>query len=133
MMNGPSARRFGWAAALVLMTLGCGGSSTARYIPAAGNARAALQTALATWQSGEKHGPITSSKPEINVFDARWQAGKKLESFEILEEVTGQEQPQFQVRLKLEGQPEETATYLIVGIDPLHIFRDADYKKATGM
>jgi len=132
-MNGHSVCRFGWGAALVVMALGCGGASTARYIPASGSARAALQTALTTWQSGTAHGPITSSKPEINVFDARWQAGKKLESFEILEEVTGQEQPHFQVRLKLEGQPEETATYLVVGIDPLHVFRDADYKKATGL
>jgi len=132
-MNGLSVCRFGWGTSLVLLALGCGGNSAARYIPASGSARAALQTALTTWQSGEKHSPITSSKPEINVFDARWQAGKKLESFEILEEVTGQEQPQFQVRLKLEGEPEETATYLVVGIDPLHIFRDADYKRATGM
>lgn len=118
--------------ACLLMVPGCG-NSPSRYIPAAANARAALQTALDTWKSGTKHGPITASKPEINVFDARWQAGKKLESFEILEEITGQEQPQFKVRLKLAGAEEETATYLIVGIDPLHIFRDADYRKATGM
>jgi hypothetical protein len=132
-MNRPSAYRLVCATVLSLAALGCGGGSTARYIPPADNAHTALQTALTVWQSGEKHGPITSSKPEINVFDARWQAGKKLESFEIVETVTGQEQPQFKVRLKLEGQPEETATYLVVGIDPLHIFRDADYQRATGM
>jgi hypothetical protein len=123
------------AAALMMswLLLGCGDGGTARYIPATDQARAALQTALSTWQSGEKHGLITSSKPEINVFDARWQAGKKLESFEILEAVTGKEQPQFKVKIKLENQPEETVTYLIVGIDPLHVFRDADYQRATGM
>lgn len=118
--------------ACVLLLLGCS-HSTSRYIPAAADARAALQSALDTWKGGAKHGPITSSQPEINLFDARWQAGKKLQSFEILEEVTGQEQPQFKVRLKLDGAAEETATYLVVGIDPLHIFRDADYRKATGM
>lgn len=115
------------------MLLGCANRGTARYMPAASTARSALQTALSAWQSGEKHGPLTSSKPEINVFDARWQAGKKLESFEILEAVTGQEQPQFKVKMKLDGQPEETLTYLIVGIDPLHIFRDADYRRTTGL
>ncbi len=132
-MNRHSTHLLGWGAVLVSMTLGCGGNSATQYIPTADTARGALQTALTTWQSGEKHGPITSSKPEINVFEARWQAGKKLESFEILEAVTGQEQPQFKVRLKLAGQPEETATYLVVGIDPLHIFRDADYQRAIGM
>jgi hypothetical protein len=132
-MNHSSTFRLARATALSFLFLGCGSGGTARYIPPQDNARAALQTALATWQSGEKHGPITSSKPEINVFDARWQAGKKLESFEILEAVTAQEHPQFKVRLKLEGQPEETVTYLVVGIDPLHVFRDADYQRATGM
>lgn len=120
-------------AASMVMLFGCTGGSTDRYIPASANARSALETALKTWQSGEKHAPITSSKPEINVFDARWQAGKKLESFEILEEVAGQTPPQFKVRLKVAGQPEETTTYLVVGIDPLHVFRDADYQKTIGM
>jgi hypothetical protein len=121
------------AYALLLAAPGCGGGGSARYIPKAADARAALQTALSTWQSGTAHGPITSSKPEINVFDARWKAGKKLESFEILEEITGQEHPQFKVKMKLAGGPEETATYLVVGIDPLHVFRDADYQKTIGM
>jgi hypothetical protein len=123
---------------VVLMSLlglcltGCG-NSTARYIPSGNTARTALQTALTTWKDGTAHAPIKTGKPEINVFDARWQAGKKLESFEILEEITGQEQPQFKVRLQLKGQPEETITYLVVGIDPLLVFRDADYRRATGM
>ncbi len=117
---------------VLLFTAGCG-NSTARYIPAAAKARAALHTALETWKSGTAHGPIQTSKPAINVFDARWQAGKKLESFEILEEITGKEQPQFKVKLKLAGVEEETATYLVVGMDPLLVFRDADYRKATGM
>jgi len=112
---------------------GCGGESTARYIPAAAKARDGLETALGTWRSGASHGTITTSAPTIDVYDARWQSGKKLESFEILEEITGQEHPQFKVRLKLAGQPEETTTYRIIGIDPLLVFRDADYQKTTGM
>ena len=121
-----------WAALLLAMgPLGCGSNS--RYIPAASTARDALQTALAAWQSGTAHGPIESSKPVINVFDARWQAGKKLESFEIVEEIAGQEHPQFKVRLQLKGQPEETPTYHVIGIDPLNIFRDVDYQRAASM
>lgn len=125
-------QRVGLLTILVILT-GCGSTGTERYIPSASAAKEALQTALTTWKSGTAHGPITSSKPSINVFDARWQAGKKLESFEILEEVTGQEQPQFRVKLQVQGQKEETLVYLIVGLDPLLIFRDVDYRKTTGM
>jgi hypothetical protein len=35
--------------------------------------------------------------------------------------------------MQLAGKPEETLTYIIVGIDPLQIFRDADYKRASGI
>ena len=128
------ARRVFLAALVLATTLsGCGGSGTDRYIPNTSAARDAVQTALTTWKAGTPHGPITSSKPAINVFDARWQAGKKLASFEILEEIPGQEQPQFMVKLTVQGQKEETITYLVVGIDPLLVFRDADYKKTIGM
>ena len=119
--------------ALITWIAGCGGSSRDRYIPAASKAREALQTALNTWKTGTAHGPITTSKPAINVFDARWQAGKKLDSFEILEEVKNPDQPQFKVRLKLSGQPEETNIYLVIGIDPLQVFRDVDYKQTQSM
>ncbi len=87
--------------------------------------------ALQTWQSGVAYGPIKESKPVINVFDARWQAGKKLESYEILEEVKDTRQPEFKVRLKLAGTPEETATYLVIGIDPIQVFRDVEYNQSS--
>lgn len=115
------------------MLLGCGGDPHQRYEPAATTARQAIDTALSTWKSGTKYGPIKDGKPEINVFDARWQAGKKLESYEILEEVKDQPHPQFKVRIKLAGKSEEVNEYLVVGIDPLLVFRDSDYKRASGM
>ena len=117
---------------VVCCAVGCGRESTAKYIPSSTVAREALQTALTTWQSGTAHGTIESTQPAINVFDLRWQGGQKLESFQIVEEITGQEQPAFGVKIKLNNKPEETNTYLVVGIDPLLIFRDIDYKKATG-
>lgn len=111
----------------------CGGNPQARYKPAPTTAREAIDTALSAWKSGAPYAPIKDGKPEINVFDARWQSGKKLESYEILEEVPDQEHPQFKVRIKLVGKPEEVDQYLVVGIDPLLVFRDSDYKRASGM
>jgi hypothetical protein len=121
---------------LLLFTIamsGCASDRTTDYIPSSNDARKALETALHAWQSGAPYEPITSSSPTLNVFDARWQAGQKLEKFEIVEELPGKERPEFQVRMQLAKKPEETLTYIIVGIDPLLIYRDADYQRATGM
>jgi hypothetical protein len=122
-----------WALIFVFCSLGCTGKSVESYKPTNESARKAIETALSTWKSGTPHGSITNVKPSLDVFDARWQAGAKLESYEILEEVTGKPEPHFKVKLKLAGKAEETTEYLVVGIDPLNIFRQADYNKATGM
>lgn len=123
---------FACAAWMLVVVHGCGRDTTAQYIPDSTVAKDALQTALATWKSGTAHGVIETHKPAINLFDMRWQAGQKLESFEIVEPVSGREHPTFNVKIKLEKQPEQSNTYLVVGIDPLLIFRDVDYQKTTG-
>ena len=119
---------------LILETafVGCG-KSRSSYLPAAGKARESLTTVLNAWKGGTPHGPITSSKPVINVFDLRWTQGKKLESFEIVEEIKKAEQPQFKVRMKLEGEPEQENVFLVIGIDPLQVFRDEDYVRMQSM
>ena len=123
-------------AATVLLSLfflsGCsGGNSPSRYEPSKQVARSAIDSALKTWKTGVPLGEI-AGKPAINMFDERWQSGKKLESYEILEEVAGSEHPQFKVRLKVTGSAEEVNEFLAVGIDPLLVFREKDYRKATG-
>jgi hypothetical protein len=132
-MNVFQSRLFPVALTICVLSLGCGSGGITRYVPTSTTAKKTLETALETWKSGAVHGPITSSKPAINVFDARWQAGEKLDSYEIIEEVKGSEHPQFKVRLQLKGQPEEMLFYRVIGIDPLLVFRDADYKKTIGM
>lgn len=119
--------------ACLIVSGGCQRPASERYTPTSAQARQAIDTALSTWKSGAPLAPITTSSPAVNVFDARWQAGKNLESYEILEEVTGKQHPHFRVRLKLAGKQPETTEYLVVGIDPLLVFRDADYGKASGM
>lgn len=102
------------------------------YLPADAVARQIVETAFSTWKAGRKRGTTVASEEHMTLFDSRWQAGKKLESFEIDEEITGQPQPQFIVRLKLVGQPEETTTYMVVGVDPTFVIRQADYGKFIG-
>lgn len=110
---------------------GCGGDSRNRYLPPSQKAREYLEKSLSTWKSGTAHGPIADSKPVINVFDARWQAGKKLESYEIVAEEKYTDQPQFKVRLKVEGEPEETTMYYVLGIDPINVYREAEFLQSS--
>lgn len=117
----------------ILWIAGCGGNSRERYLPAATVARDALVKVLDAWKAGAPYESITISKPAINVFESRWRDGKKLESYQILEEDKHADQPQFKVRLQITGQPEETTTYLVIGIDPLNVFRDVDYKQTESM
>lgn len=121
------------AVAVLLALEGCGGNPAAGYVPRTDTARQAIESALAAWQSGAKYGPLNELKPAINVFDSRWQKGKSLERFEIVEEVTGSEHPQFRVRIKLAHESEAIETYRVVGIDPLNVFLEADYRRASGL
>ncbi len=71
---------------------------------------------------------------ERDLYDARRQAGQKLEDFRIVGEVPGGEHPSFRAILRFAGKPkEEETTYLVIGISPLNVFRSEDYKRATGM
>jgi hypothetical protein len=111
---------------------GCGGPSRSSYIPAVSTARNALEITLETWKKGTPFGPIESN-PTINVFEGRWRDGKKLESFEILEEIKNPDQPQFKVKLQLAGEPETTAIYHVIGKEPMNVFSDEAFKQAQSM
>ncbi|MBS0206828.1 MAG: hypothetical protein JSS49_28470 [Planctomycetes bacterium] len=114
---------------LALCGWGCGGDSRSKYVPQSTTAREALQTALDKWKSGAGLNPIETPRAVINVFDARWRDRNRLESFEIVEEIKSPDQPTFKVRMQVKGQPEETTTYLIIGLNPLNVYREEDYKE----
>ncbi|MBI5757484.1 MAG: hypothetical protein HZA46_03070 [Planctomycetales bacterium] len=118
---------------LVVVVCGCGRASQDSFIPPATSARSALETALKAWQSGAAYDTIKSATPAVQPFDARWQSGMKLKSFEILREVPQEGPKKFEVRVELEGAEAVTDVFLVVGKDPLHVFRDQDYQKASGV
>jgi hypothetical protein len=113
------------------LTLGCGGDSRDRYLPSSQAAREILDKSLQKWKSGTPHGPIADAKPVINIFDARWQEGKKLKFYEIIEEEKYTDQPQFKVRLQVEGEPEETTIYYVIGIDPIQVYRETEFLQSS--
>ncbi len=105
-----------------------------KYIPSENTAREAVDAALTAWESGQAHGTVTSFAVPIDTFDARWQAGKKLETFEVVREEQSEGHRKFIVNMKLtDDKAAEEVTYLVVGNDPLLVFRQQDYDKASGM
>jgi hypothetical protein len=117
---------------LALGSAGCASRSTARYIPSSATARQSLEAALNAWQQGQPPGRIEGVSPPVQVADTRWKAGDKLGSYEILQEEPGDEQKWFSVRLKLQKPAgEQTVRYVVIGRDPVWVFREADYKKLS--
>lgn len=124
---------------LAILLAGCGGNSAESYVPPSNAAQEALQIALEAWKGGQPADPAGKlpSGATVRAIDGDWTEGKRLSAYEIVKELpqTAEVGPrQFTVKLTLEGtpQPIET-TYLVVGIDPLQVFRDKDYDKYFGM
>ena len=42
-----------------------------------------------------------------------------------------QYQPQFKVRLQVEGEPDETTVYYVIGIDPIQVYRETEFLQST--
>jgi hypothetical protein len=124
----------GCAAALLvgLGVAGCGGASEARYIPTAEKARQSLTAALDAWAAGEPHATVQAGEYTVDMYDARWRDGAKLESYEFVSEGTDEGHPTFAVKTRVKGQDAET-TYHVIGINPMNVFRAEDYRKASGM
>jgi hypothetical protein len=101
-------------------------------------ARASLERALKTWQSGKPAGAIEPSEdgaPTIQVADSDWAAGRQLASYEILAEVPSDENTRrFQVRLTFAdpAYPME-AVYHVFGKNPIWVSRDKDYAQMQSM
>ena len=117
----------------ICFAIGCGGSPEKKYIPSADQAQTALETALEFWKSGKSYSPVDGFDVPIDFLDVRWQNGKKLESYEILGEEKSEGPKVFTVKMKLDSDPEpKDVKYYIFGKDPLHVFGEKDYAKATG-
>ena len=115
-------------AAVAILPAGCGGPSAEHYVPDAADARRGLEAALTSWKNGERLKTITALGTPVNVVDARWRAGKKLQSFEIVSEAPGNPHPVFTVKMRLAGQDNDEETkYIVTGLNPILVFREQDY------
>jgi len=113
--------------------VGCNSAGEKKYTPPESKARQALEAALGKWRDGQaKPEPFTLDKVSVQVQDQAWASGQKLQGFEILSEESPGTGPRvYSVKLKTQ-KGEQTVKYYVVGIDPLWVFAETDYKKQMG-
>jgi hypothetical protein len=94
-----------------------------------------LETALGAWQNGQSGGKVESHSPPIEVADADWLKGKKLENYEILSQKTEPDGfPWFTVRLQL-AKPDgsQDTRYVVKGVEQrIWIYREKELERAKG-
>jgi hypothetical protein len=125
-----------WGLFVFTLVAGCSSPSKEDYIPSENAGKQALEAALTAWQNGKPMERIENPDAvAVQPQDTEWQKGKKLISFSIGEELPSTDGPkQFAVRLTFQGSATPVDTvYFVVGRDPLWVFRDRDYQRATGM
>lgn len=126
-------RMFGYVALATLLIAGCGRSSgVERYIPEEKVAKTALDAALEAWCAGTPAGAVANTSPVVYVTDTHRRPGQELRTFEILGPVPGNAPRCFAVKLVFDKPAaEERARFVIVGIDPLWVYRQEDYDLLT--
>jgi len=103
--------------------------TTRNYTPSAAVAEDAVRRALEAWQAGAQPGALPGTKPVIYVTDTGRRPGQLLESYAILCETRGTGGRSYAVTLNLKNPADVVKTkYLVVGIDPIWVFRQEDYE-----
>jgi hypothetical protein len=111
----------------VLTVSGCG-TKTPNYTPSLETADAAVRRGLDEWKAGKPPGEVPGTRPLIHVTDGGRKPGQTLERYQILGETRGVSGRTIAVVLYLENPKEELrARYIVLGIEPLLVFRQEDF------
>jgi hypothetical protein len=120
-----------WFAALMLVGAGCS-DKTPNYTPSVADAESALKQGLDAWKAGLPSGEVAGTTPLVFVTDNGRKPDQVLADYRILGEAKGPSGRTFVVVLNLQNPDEELKTqYIVVGIDPLWVFRQEDYELLT--
>lgn len=88
-----------------------------------------MSSALDAWKAGQPSGPVANTSPLVHVTDTNRKPEQQLVDYKILGEKPSSHGRTFMVELKLASPTQQLkAEYIIVGIDPLWIFRREDYE-----
>ncbi|MEX2315999.1 MAG: hypothetical protein WD669_02535 [Pirellulales bacterium] len=109
---------------------GCGSKKDfSRYLPPPELSERALDAALTAWRDGSQAPVVLDDKTRVEFVDDSRRPGQSLKEFRILGEVSRDAGRYYEVQLELD-QPSkvENRRYLVIGINPLWVFRQADYE-----
>lgn len=117
-------------ALLVFCHFGCQPKDrTKEFMPSETAAEQAVLGALESWKAGEPAGPIKGTEPPAHLIDTHRQPGQELVDYEILGPVGNSSQRSYAVRCAFQNPTEEKRLrFVIVGIEPLWVFRQEDYE-----
>lgn len=123
------------AAALftVLAAAGCDRNPRAEdFVPPEATARAALDAYLTAWAAGDTGVTVPGTQPPVVVADELRTKGRTLAGYAILGPTPADAPRCFAVQLTL-GNPaaEVRERYVVVGIDPIWVWRYDDYLMLT--
>ncbi len=123
-----------YAALLVAAAAGCSGpvapsatsADTERFVPSPDQAETALRAAFEAWRQGTPPGLVPDTTPAVHVTDTFRKPGEALVDYRILGEVPSDKQRCYAVELRYAPERAERTRFLVVGIDPLWVFRLED-------
>jgi hypothetical protein len=123
-----------WVLSLAICA-GCSARGYDRYIPSEDKARQALEATLNAWRDGKRPGAIEGAPTAVQAVDTQWLAGQQLASYEIVGEESGEGPRVFSVKLTMKrpAGKQLSVRYLVVGKEPLWVYREDDYKAPAGM
>lgn len=113
----------------VLFFCGCSSSNddAERFTPASDLARRALEAILTERTTGESSPGLRAGLPGLHVIDTHQKPEEKLSEFQILGERPSDTGRMFVVELTFQGvEKPQKVHFIVVGIDPLLIFREED-------
>lgn len=101
-------------------------ADTERYVPSPAQAEAALRAVFEAWRQGTPPGPVPETTPEVFVTDTYRKADETLVDYRILGEVPSDKKRCYAVELRYAPERAERTRFLVVGIEPLWVFRLED-------
>jgi hypothetical protein len=121
------------AVPMLFAIAGCGGGAGyERFIPTEDKARSALEGALTAWQHGAPPGKVDGTNPIVWVADSQRRPGQRLRGYDILGEAPSDARCCYAARLSFENPvQEETVRFVVIGLDPVWVFRHEDYEMTT--
>lgn len=121
------------AVLLILAVAGCGPSQKNEdFVPSEDAARGAIEAYLKAWAKGDTNQVVPGTSPAVSVVDDYRSKGRTLTEYTILGPVPADAPRCFAVRLTL-GNPREEVRerYVVVGLDPVWVWRYDDYLMIT--